>query len=816
MRHPFPRVSIAPPLRIVLCLLIAFLLTWPPPVSGAPAGQAPSVIPLEPGRLIGIQNGRFGSRFNLDLQFAAHPTSFSCGLRDGTPRDQAGGYSGVDGWSKDAPAGLLVAFRDATGSVRSLPAAQGPFSPVDSPSLELGMTYQIVRGQAGPVELQLTVVSPFAPSAAPGDEAATFSTAPFFYVYVSAVNQTAEPAIGSILLGFNHAVGGVESFGNGRLVRYRFSNERGERALYTRDTPGLSGGTGALAARFSATGRVDGDVPTTPASSTIPPGAATPPAAASLPIPSIPGLPPFGQDAVPPGPPLRPQTDPAVPLPPGPAGQADGGFAWQISVPPGGRADAMAIYAGYSAEPAMQDRSVRPAQPLYYGYTARFDSLAAVVSYAEENQSRVVEATGRFEERLSHLGGDPASRYALAASVRGYLASTFLMREKREMGEFGTPRYVVWEGDCLYHNTVDVAHETAVFEGMVMPWTLRLLLESWASARTRDRFGTVILHDLGYDTSFLGSQAYSLLGGDMTAEEVANFALLARWYVASTADSAFVGQHRSLLVELGDSLRMRDGNGDGIVDRGAYYTTVDVPAAIHVAAQSSYLAVKQAAAYLALSDLLGGAEAERFRAEARKINATLGRTAASHPFGLLPTLLPGDWRAIANENRYTTETVGDLTLGGQSPNAIVADGLLYLALSGHQSVELNDLIALVAPSRWAAIPQLGLDSSQPRLHPGTPETWFSKLFVQQLLDDYLAATRPTLPRTGLNALALAGERLSHLGIWGYTDSWNFERGYPVNLGHYPRGVVSFAFTSVPWRGGGSVPAPGGILSATGR
>ncbi|GIW06851.1 MAG: hypothetical protein KatS3mg060_1656 [Dehalococcoidia bacterium] len=492
---------------------------------------------------------------------------------------------------------------------------------------------------------------------------------------------------------------------------------------------------------------------------------------------------------------------PSSPIPP-PNATTDGGFAWAVSIAPGERYDASAIYAAYSADSEMQDQSVRPARPLFYGYTAHFDSVEAVIDYAAANQPGITEATRQFEERLTRSGVDAASRFAIAAGVRGYLASTFVLREQATPGDFGKPRYVVWEGDCLYLNTVDVAHETGAFEGAVMPWTLRLLLESWAAAKTRDRHGVVIPHDLGYDTTFTGVQAYSLLGGDMTAEELTNVILLARYYIARTGDSAFAAAWRPLLSELGDSLRNRDGDGDGVAERGAFYTTVDVPAAIHVAAASSYLAVKQAAANLALADLLGGAEGERARLEARNAILTLGRVANTQRFGLLPTLLPADWPAIIAEHRFTVETVGDLSSGGQVPNAILADGLLYLALAGHRSAEFDDLVTVVAASRWAAGPMLGMDGAQPRLHDGTAETWFSKLLVQQLIDDYLAHSRPTLPRVGLNALSLAGERHARLGIWGYTDSWNLERGYPVNLGHYPRGAVAFAFTGLPWRNDG--------------
>lgn len=774
-------------------------------------------VSLDAASAVGVQNSRLGSRFNLDLQLAGHGTSYSCGVQDAPSRERAGAYSGVDGFTKDAFAGLTVAYRSDGGAVHGLPGAQGPFNEAESPSTELGLTYQIIRGVADGVEFQLLVRSPFAPSTTPDSPQAKLSSAPLFPLQITAINRTNAPVDGSLLLSLGHARPGIQPFAAGTVLHFQAPDEKGERVLYTGAVPGLTVGTGPVAARFAAAGKVDasaGDPAPSPALITEPVPSPKAPGTPHLP-PVIPGLPGLNLSPVMPtaGPPAVPTARPVEPA-------NEGGYSWPVSLPPGGRFDAELVYAAYSNAPVMYDR--RGAErPLYYAYTADFASAADVIAYWLAQRQQILAASDAFEQQLTQSSLTPQARYLVAATVHSYLGSTFLLRPAAGPGPSGNLVFATWEGDCRYISTLDVAHETGVFEGLVMPWALRMQLESWAATVRQDQYGAILPHDLGYDDLLTGVQAYSLLGGEMPVEENANFLLLSAWYLHRTGDSTYLETYRPLLLSLADSLLARDSDGDGVADRAAYYTTVDLPAAVHVAAQSSYFAVKEAAALLALADVLG-TDGTRYRQSADTIVLTLSRTANSSPGGVLPTLLPGDWPAIIAANGYTAATVGDLSLMGSQPNDVLGDGLLYLVLMDHKSTEFDRLLALVSASRWAAAPSLGLTAGSPRLQPGVDEVWYSKLINGQIVDQFVAATRPALPWIGLDAASLAGERHQRFGIWGYVDSWTPSRGTPHNLGHYPRGVVSFALLRLPWGtapGGSTLGAPApptGILPFAGR
>jgi hypothetical protein len=159
------------------------------------------------------------------------------------------------------------------------------------------------------------------------------------------------------------------------------------------------------------------------------------------------------------------------------------------------------------------------------------------------------------------------------------------------------------------------------------------------------------------------------------------------WHLFLTKDEELVKKLLPVAEKLLLANRSRDLDGNSIADVDIG-TTYDVSDALHVAPNNVYLGVKEMAAYLVgaeLCDRFGckSDSASIFRKEAKKILATLKK--AEKEFGYLPTALDQNYN------------------GWNQASVVLGDGLLYLALTGFSSPELQELSPILKKSFLSAL-----------------------------------------------------------------------------------------------------------------
>lgn len=121
-----------------------------------------------------VMNSRFGSRFNFDWYFSEQKVK-----------------SSVMGTLEDKDIGLVLEIQNGDRIERIFPnSANSPFSIQVS---ELGLTYQKINFESDYMTVSLTIKSPFSPSKSADDESIKFSSAPFFYLEIKAINKNQNP-----------------------------------------------------------------------------------------------------------------------------------------------------------------------------------------------------------------------------------------------------------------------------------------------------------------------------------------------------------------------------------------------------------------------------------------------------------------------------------------------------------------------------------------------------------------------------------------------------------------------------------------------
>jgi len=251
------------------------------------------------------------------------------------------------------------------------------------------------------------------------------------------------------------------------------------------------------------------------------------------------------------------------------------------------------IYAGYNGGEVMKDEW---GNSYKFYYTKLFKDVNEVVEYGIRNFDVIIKKTTEFSNNIR--GGDGRvlninAQWILSQALHSYFANTWLLYnpEKNDV------HYYVAEGRCNYLSTVDVAHETAIFEAEYIPWVLKLQLSEWAKYAKYDKnVGKMFLqHDMGQQPPknfinrpspipnvppILKDQAYIMYNGygAMPIEENLNFILIAYRYWKKTGDIDFI---KNLKCDVNNSdndtsciesflgyIRKKDvldGNEDGLI-----------------------------------------------------------------------------------------------------------------------------------------------------------------------------------------------------------------------------------------------------------
>lgn len=377
-------------------------------------------------------------------------------------------------------------------------------------------------------------------------------------------------------------------------------------------------------------------------------------------------------------------------------------------------------------------------------YTCLFRDLEDVLENALDEAVESLFRAERLDDMLDVPSLSEDRRFLLAQAAHSYLANTELL-----LSESGEPLFLVNEGEYQMMNTLDLTIDQAFWEARFSPWTLRNELESFAEySAYEDSYGLAFTHDQGVNDCFAppGHSVYEMPGltdcfSFMSYEETLNWAISACLYANLANDWDWALGRRKLLSSALQSLRARDGNGDGVMDRdsdrcegGAEVTTYDsLDISLGQARNNLYLAVKAWSAFVCLEALfrrIDERESQESRAAAEAAAAAAATVVSNmlEPEGFIPAVFESD-----NRSRIIPAIEG-LAYPGfcGAPEAIRPDGPyggLLRALARHLDTILVPGTCLDATSGgW-------------KLSSTSRNTWLSKIFLNQYVAEKVLGLR---------------------------------------------------------------------------
>ncbi|MBN1262888.1 MAG: DUF4965 domain-containing protein [Candidatus Pacebacteria bacterium] len=467
-----------------------------------------------------------------------------------------------------------------------------------------------------------------------------------------------------------------------------------------------------------------------------------------------------------------------------------GGFEWLIELEPGETDTLRLVYAGFlDGKVLTQDDPVH--RLFTFAYHRWFGDLDEVIRFAVVEEEEILAKTINFENKVGRQIISPRRKWLLAQAFHSYLGNTWLVCEEADCPDFD---WFVWEGHFKYLNTLDVAHDYAVLEGLFFPWVLKSELNSWQQAAKKDDWGVVIPHDLGSRFRLKNTQAYGIPGWEtsgMPVEENSNFILLTFWYWRQSQDQDFIKELLPFLNELIVSLAKRDTNNNGIADEGIGITTYDNDgnAALKQGPDSSYLGIKQLAAYTSALEIFKTFNREDFYQTASEQAELISRSleAAFEKYGLIPLSLDSEFKEkIAFENKTIS--------GIEEQGFAIITGLFYPALTGLKHPALDNVVSLLRQAYPQAY-QKSLAKDENGTLIGLKLTQYQDLGLgwvsHSLMADFIS--QKLFDFSGQAEDIFFPLLLDNPQAWA--DGYYFKEPlYPpqITLGFYPRGAVLFA------------------------
>jgi xylan 1,4-beta-xylosidase len=460
---------------------------------------------------------------------------------------------------------------------------------------------------------------------------------------------------------------------------------------------------------------------------------------------------------------------------------SEGGL--RFTIPAGEKAEYVVALGVY------RDGIVTTGLPAHAYHTCLFKDVEDVLESALEDAPESLFRAERVDAILDSSGLSEDRQFLLAHAAHSYAASTELL-----LAESGESVFVVNEGEYQMMNTLDLTVDQAFWEARFSPWTLRNELESFAERSSyQDGLGIAFAHDQGVDDCFspVGSSAYEMPGltdcfSFMSYEETLNWVLSSCVYASLAGDLAWAKGRRVTLAACLRSLRARDANGDGVMDRdsdrcdgGSEITTYDsLDISLGQARNNLYLAVKAWSAFVCLEALFSrmdaspspesAAAAESARAAARTI---AGRML---PEGYIPAVFESDNRSCI------IPAIEGLAYPGfcGAPAAVREDGPygeLIKALKRHLGTVLKSGVCLDASSGgW-------------KLSSTSKNTWLSKIFLNQYVAERVLGIEDE--RTRRDAVHARWLR-SGSADYAATDQVDSSTGKDLGSRLYPRLVTS--------------------------
>lgn len=405
---------------------------------------------------------------------------------------------------------------------------------------------------------------------------------------------------------------------------------------------------------------------------------------------------------------------------------SEGGL--RFSIPAGEKAEYVVALGIF------RDGIVTAGQGAHAYHSCLFKDVEDVLESALDDQAESLFRAQRIDDLLDSSGLSDDRKFLFAHAAHSYAASTELL-----LTEGGEPVFVVNEGEYQMMNTLDLTVDQAFWEARFSPWTLRNELESFAERSSyMDELGIAFAHDQGVDDCFSpkGRSVYEMPGltdcfSFMSYEETLNWIISACLYASLAKDSAWANGRRSTLAACLASIRARDANGDGVMDRdsdrcagGAEITTYDsLDISLGQARNNLYLAVKAWSALVCIGALfrrIDGGESPEAKAASESAMAAArtiaGMMLESERF--IPAVFESDNRSCI------IPAIEGLAYPGfcGAPEAVREDGPygeLIRALKLHLDTVLAPGVCIDAVSGgW-------------KLSSTSKNTWLSKIFLNQ-------------------------------------------------------------------------------------
>lgn len=449
------------------------------------------------------------------------------------------------------------------------------------------------------------------------------------------------------------------------------------------------------------------------------------------------------------------------------------------------------VWAAFCGDPILQvaapDQSEPPAAARFR-YLRDWQSLEAVVEEAITSRDENLAYSRRFEKVIEQAPMGQSQRHLINQSFQSWLSNTFWCDvEPREFkgGVYDKtalkPWFSVWEGNCLFHSTIDVEYNVALLYLALWPQLLAMQFDQWAVHTTAHEpsGGVFLSHDMGAGTEAIG-QAYP---HPMEVEENCNFLLLLQAYTHWTGDLVIARRHAPLIDKLARYLVWTDRDRSGFPSEGVANTIDDASPATQYARKQTYLAVKRIASLRAAADLLSrtpladkaGPYEKRAEADLKlvELNAWLGDHYA----------VCVDRSAVGMTDVWTGKPMPSDTIEGWDAVSIYTGNALLLPMMIGQPPLLNTerLIADLIAGYRECMSRYGCGHSS-----FEPENiWVSQNLWRDHLARYLGMSGPTFAQHYWDLQVMSNTADNSKG---FIDTY-----INNNLCFYPRGITSIGY-----------------------
>jgi len=304
-------------------------------------------------------------------------------------------------------------------------------------------------------------------------------------------------------------------------------------------------------------------------------------------------------------------------------------------------------------------------------YTHSYADVHEVLAYATSRHETILSKTAEFARIISSSSLGSAFDEFLGFSMRSFTANSWWLTNAS-----GKQWYSVWEGNCLFHSTVDVEYNLGLFYYLLWPDLLEIMFEHWDEAKKPHN----ISHDIGAILDADGA-AYP---HEMEIEENCNFILMLYAYFRLYDRIGPVRKYLSTLRTIVAYNKSCDKNGNGLPNLGTANTIDDSSDDVQFAEEQIYIGIKEYAAYVAAEELFGLFKEDGYatlcREEAEKIRATVDdRGWLEDHYGVT---LRSAFGRINSQSLYTDIGANASADGKNAYSLYTANGFLYLMLAG--------------------------------------------------------------------------------------------------------------------------------------